>query len=201
MNGESSSRATQERHARAAGPTGDLGGEQGVVDGPRVDRGEEGAEQVAALLEEGPPLRIEQGQGRVDVDLGGVGLDLAEVRVDRGLDRQARRERSTRAPSDASPRIGPLSNRLPSRAADLGHDLRRQQLDALAGLHAADAREGAPLAGPAVQVAVVGGPGVLPAAPRAGGCARSRRARPARRGRGSAGSTRGWPSPPANRRR
>ena len=73
----------------ATHPADQLAGSDRLVDAPRVDGIDPGAEEVAALLEKGPLLGKEQRKGAVDVHLPGVRLDLAEIRVERRLGSEA----------------------------------------------------------------------------------------------------------------
>src|SRR5690606_19972100 len=59
-----------------------------IHDASRVDELARCCEQLDALEEERPLLREEQSEALVDGDLRRVGLDLAEVRVDRRIERQ-----------------------------------------------------------------------------------------------------------------
>ena len=49
-------------------------------------------EDLGTLDEEGPKLAVEEGKALVDLDLGPVGLDLREVRVDGEVGREIRRD-------------------------------------------------------------------------------------------------------------
>ena len=88
---------TRRRHA-----TGQLGRKRRVVDRARVHGVDPRVVQVAAFLEERPTLREEQRKRRIDVDLSCVGLDLAEVGIDREVGRRAGRERVARRQLDVA---------------------------------------------------------------------------------------------------
>ncbi len=149
-------------HVGAARSADELAGDQGVVDGAGVDRVEVGVEEVAALLEEGTPFGVEQREGGVDIDLGRVGLDLAEIRVVGPLGGDAAGDVPRGAHAEFAGDLAIVPAVRVARAGLRG-DHRRQQRQPLARLQTRDAVDGAPLAGPALLVAVVGGPGVLAA--------------------------------------
>ncbi len=58
-----------------------LPGKLRIIDSTCVEYVNPGAEQITPLLKERPPLRIEDGITAIDVDLGSVGFDLAEIRI------------------------------------------------------------------------------------------------------------------------
>ena len=131
----------------------------------RVEAVEVGAEQIIAFLEEGPPLGVAPEDGAVHVDLGGVGLDLAEVGIDGGLGRHIRSDGVLEAHRGRAQNVVILQARLRvpgvTDGAELAARQRGQNFQPLARRHAAHSRHPAPLAGAAAVVPVPGRPAVL----------------------------------------
>jgi hypothetical protein len=152
----------EEREAvRPPSPRG-LPREERIVDRSRVDRVVvRRAEQVAPFLEERTLLGIEEREGRVNVDLGGVRLDLTEIGVDGRLGAQLRRYVVRGAERNVALHVLVLEAPAAAEGSGLVRDDRGEKLEPLAGLDPPDARHGAPLTGPAVLVAIVGRPRVL----------------------------------------
>ncbi len=89
-------------------------------------------ERPHALHEERPLLGVEDRVALVDLDLERVGLDLAEVRVHRGLDRGRRRDAVLHARAEVGPRLGRAERRgrdarLVPRVGRARHDLESER--------------------------------------------------------------------------
>src|SRR5690606_19775107 len=105
-------------------------------------------EDVAALDEE-RALLVELRLERREVDDRGVDLDLAEVRIERRVQRQVRREPVLEVEPERGEVVGAVAVRVGERRAVVAgsgrvlgaRDAVRQQLEAAAAVDAADARE------------------------------------------------------------
>ena len=68
-------------HTGTSEPGRSLGGKIRVVDRPRIDSIKIRAKKLHPFLEKRSLLLVRQGEGCVDVDLRGIGLNLAEIRI------------------------------------------------------------------------------------------------------------------------
>ena len=95
-------------------PSSERRGGRRVPDPPRVEQLKRGREDLGALEEEGPLLRIERLEGR-QVQDHLVGLDLSEVGVDGGVERERRGQPDLEVGARCSARRKPVERRLVRR--------------------------------------------------------------------------------------
>ena len=99
-----------------------LGAEDRIDDAARVDRGAHvvaarDVEEAHAFHEERPLLRKEDREALVDLDLEGIAFDLAEIGIDGGVERHARRDAELAAGADVRVVIGRRPTTAPTRRA------------------------------------------------------------------------------------
>ncbi len=159
---------TEVRQRRPPHAADQLAGHRRIVDLARVDGAPVRLEQVAPFLEERAPLREEQREGRVRVDLGDVGLYLAEIGVERGLGGESDRERVAQTERRLGVRIivAEVAGRIVEVLPRTGGRRRdgREELQRATRTNAPNPRQGPPLAGEALLAAGRRRPCVLVAA-------------------------------------
>jgi hypothetical protein len=145
-------------------PSRQFRGKDRIIDRSGIYGRDLAEEDVAPFQEKRPFLRVEDGKRRIDIDLGNIRLDLAEVRVDGAVQRQIGCESVLHIESGSGINVSILEgSRIISigQASDLIRDAVRQNLDIVTGAHTSDSLQDSGLTEEAGIVPIEWRPGHL----------------------------------------